>query len=73
MGGNPSSYQADHRSVATEDSGLRQGLPGLSCCVARFGRNTESRREAKSPGLISRGQEGNCKTQMVPPLTKDSA
>lgn len=73
MGGNPSSYQADHRSVATEDSGLRQGLHGLNCCVARFGRNTESRREAKSLGLISRGQEENCETQMVPSLTKDSA
>lgn len=73
MGGNPSFYQADHRSVATEDSGLRQGLHGLNCCVARFGRNMESRREAKSLGLISRGQEGNCKTHRVPSLTKDSA
>lgn len=73
MGGNPFSYQADHHSVAVEDSGLRQGLRGCSCCVARFGRNTESRREAKSPGLISRGQEGNCETQTLPLLTKDSA
>lgn len=73
MGGNPFSHQADHRSVAVEDSGLRQGLRGRNCGVARFGRNRESRREAKTPGLISRGQEGDCETQMLPSLTKDSA